>query len=241
MMFSIERNGEVLSSNNLRLMALDTEQENAVSFGYYVVNEDGSYEITLDYHNDYNFSIAALEDGIINFDINYYDFDGVLVNFVSFQNVPVTDTTVVETSSFNEFGGYELYLIDIDDDDIIGWIADSGETVSAANEEFTDYLNSDEENQPDVEETAQPTLPQHTHFFPTWQYDPTYHWLSCIGCGLTTDFAPHTFVNGVCSICGYVDVGFAADTDQSDRIEIDLPTEGLIISEEEVNIEEIIE
>lgn len=132
-----------------------------------------------------------------------------------------------EADEGEEFLGWYIDGVKVSSDAEYRFLVDKDITITA---KFTSS-----ENDPT------PQLPQHTHFFSTWQYDTTYHWLSCIGCGLTTDFAPHTFVNGVCSICGYVDSGFAADTDQSDRIEIDLPTEGLIISEEEVNIEEIIE
>jgi len=35
--------------------------------------------------------------------------------------------------------------------------------------------------------------------------DATNHWLICDhGCGATDSIEPHTFVNGVCSVCGYV-------------------------------------
>ena len=244
--FAITYGDEILSSPQQRLMTLelnegDEDYSNSnTSFGTYSIDENGNFVIVLDYHTDYGFAIYSATNDKIDIDIKYLDFYDNILNEVSFKNVEVTNTTTIGTSPFNEFGGYSLYLID-GENNVIGWSADADETATTPDAEFTEYLNYGEENQPDDEEPLQPTLPEHTHAFTSWQHDPAYHWLSCIGCGLTTDFAPHTFVNGVCSICGYVDSDFAADADQSDRIEIDLPTEGHIISEEEVNIEEIIE
>ena len=234
--FAIEWNDEVLSSNETNLMVLDIEPANTASFGYYVVKDDGSYEITLDYHTGYKFTMYALDNGSIDLDIKYYDFDSNLLNSVAFRDVAITDTTTIETSPFNEFGGYELYLLDSEEDDIIGWSADKDETVTTPNAEFTEYLNYGEENQPDGEEpTAQPVLPTHNHAFTSWQYDSFYHWRSCVGCGLRTDVYQHEFVDDVCTVCGYTrETSEEPETvpDDDGTVEVEVPTEGKKVIEE---------
>ncbi|MGN0999156.1 MAG: hypothetical protein ACI4PO_06350 [Faecousia sp.] len=39
----------------------------------------------------------------------------------------------------------------------------------------------------------------------TYTKDDTGHWYACSGCSAKKDFAEHSFVNGVCTVCGYQD------------------------------------
>lgn len=123
-----------------------------------------------------------------------------------------------EADEGEEFLGWYVDGVNVSSDAEYRFLVDKDITVTA---KFTSNENAT---------TPQP--PQHTHYFTNWQFDNTYHWIGCVGCGLTTDFAPHSFVTGVCSVCGCIDTSLA----QVDKIEVDVATEGLIINEEEVNI-----
>ena len=239
--FKITYGDEILSSPQQELMTLDLNAEteeydsNNTSFGTYSIDENGNYIITLDYHTDYGFDIYSMTNDKIDVDIKYLDFYDNILNEVLFKNVEVTDTTTIETSPFNELGGYSLYLVD-GDKDVIGWSADANETVTTPNAEFTEYLNYGEQNQPNGEEsTAQPVLPTHNHAFTSWQYDSFYHWLSCIGCGLRTDVYQHEFVDDVCTVCGYTRESLEeleTVSDDDGAVEVEVPTEGKKVIEE---------
>ena len=60
----------------------------------------------------------------------------------------------------------------------------------------------------DKEEPAPVEPAEHTHTFATeWSYDSEMHWhqATCDHKELTKDLGAHTFVDGKCSVCGYVD------------------------------------
>lgn len=69
----------------------------------------------------------------------------------------------------------------------------------------------------------------HYHEAGAWGYNYIDHWKNCIHCGLALEYAPHSFVNGVCSVCGYnfntgtVDV---PTEDEGEQVEIEQPVEG---------------
>ncbi len=101
-------------------------------------------------------------------------------------------------------------------------------------------LTDDEDTAPggnDPEDIPPSHPTQHTHQFTGWQFDNTYHRIGCVGCGIRTDVAYHTFVNGRCSVCGYIsdndDVEYVPE---DEPVEIDVPTEGKYIEDEEENI-----
>lgn len=53
----------------------------------------------------------------------------------------------------------------------------------------------------DGDDTDNP--PAHTHTPATeWSKDGTNHWHACTGCDEKLDLAAHTYVNGICSVCG---------------------------------------
>ncbi|MBP3372079.1 MAG: hypothetical protein J6L88_06070, partial [Clostridia bacterium] len=54
-----------------------------------------------------------------------------------------------------------------------------------------------------------PALHQHS-FGSTWERDEDSHWHAC-KCSAQSDFAAHTYVNGICSVCGHIQRGGAAD------------------------------
>ena len=70
----------------------------------------------------------------------------------------------------------------------------------------------------------------HYHEAGAWRYSNADHWRNCTFCGTTLDYAPHYFVNGVCSVCGYnfntgtVDV--PTEDGDSEHVEIEQPVEG---------------
>ena len=123
-----------------------------------------------------------------------------------------------EADGGEEFLGWYIDGVNVSSDAEYRFLVDKDVTVTA---KFTSSENN-----------PIPQPPQHTHYFTNWQFDNTYHWIGCVGCGLQIDFGIHTFVNGVCSVCGCIDTSLA----QVDKIEVDVATEGLIINEEEVNI-----
>ena len=69
----------------------------------------------------------------------------------------------------------------------------------------------------------------HYHEAGAWRYSNADHWRNCAFCSTTLDYAPHYFVNGVCSVCGYnfntgtVDV---PTEDEGEQVEIEQPVEG---------------
>lgn len=76
----------------------------------------------------------------------------------------------------------------------------------------------------------------HLHTFGIWYYNDIYHWQNCVSCGTSSNFSEHYFIDGICAVCGYIKEVSDEREEVEDVIEIDIPTEGLIINEEEVNI-----
>lgn len=72
----------------------------------------------------------------------------------------------------------------------------------------------------------------HTHTYYA-QFDSNYHWGRCSGCGEITGYAPHSFVNDICTVCLYTrpSTGLAdpvnppENVPDDDRVDIDAPTE----------------
>ena len=74
----------------------------------------------------------------------------------------------------------------------------------------------------------------HRHSFTAWiNVGASGHLARCAICGEIMAFMPHTFMNGVCTACGYSAI-FSQPFDDSDVIEIEVPTEGMIAYEEVV-------
>ena len=70
-------------------------------------------------------------------------------------------------------------------------------------------VNSDKEITLKYIEIIPEPIHEHT-YSETWSSDGLSHWhqATCEHTNLTSDFANHTFVNGVCSVCGYIDPNY---------------------------------
>ena len=76
------------------------------------------------------------------------------------------------------------------------------------------------------ESNPTPVPNQHTHYFISWQYDEEHHWQNCYGCSAKANYAEHSFVEGICSVCGYVH-----EEETEIVIDIEIPSEGKTICE----------
>ncbi len=78
--------------------------------------------------------------------------------------------------------------------------------------------------------------PSHVHSFTAWiNVGEAGHLARCAICGKVMSLMPHTMLNGVCTVCGYVAVRAPAYLpDDGDVIEIEVPTQGMIANEEVV-------
>lgn len=64
----------------------------------------------------------------------------------------------------------------------------------------------------------------HTHSWSTvWSKDETNHWHACSGCTEIKDSAPHTFSEGVCTVCGQVDPDYDPDQGGEEFVSTPLP------------------
>lgn len=79
-----------------------------------------------------------------------------------------------------------------------------------------------------------PLVKEHTHqWSDTWSSDGENHWHDCLadGCTVTDNaqkdgFGAHTFVDGVCSVCGYQQTGSAGNTGNSGNAGSNSPKTG---------------
>lgn len=113
----IELNGE----------KLDSRTPGMASFGNVARNgELITFDLT--YTPTYNLSIIGTGEGIMTVTLTYYDEAGNQINQRKFVNIPVTSYTEIESSTFNYFGAFSLYVSDENGETSI-WIAEGGETV----------------------------------------------------------------------------------------------------------------
>lgn len=54
----------------------------------------------------------------------------------------------------------------------------------------------------------------HQHAFGPIEYDDVYHWRSCLHCRLRINVEMHTYVDGVCSVCGHIDENYIPYDDE---------------------------
>ncbi len=77
------------------------------------------------------------------------------------------------------------------------------------------------EPNPDYRETHR-HIPNNVYFS-----DPTSHWSLCITCGARLIYAPHTFSDGVCTVCGYIDLSYVPEPEPDEEtVEVETPVEG---------------
>lgn len=226
--------GETLSRNNP-----------ITSFGKLIVTDapDGyNYLFELDDNPDYAILITGLSNGIMNLRVTYIQGDSE--HFREFKGVPIFVGSSITTSGTDRRADFALY-VDNDNDGVLdsAWCAGVDETVVAASDDFLDTLNNPTDDDFDESEESNTDngnyeVPTHTHNFMGWQFDETSHWAYCVGCGLRINIEQHNLIDGRCSICGYVaEVNVTIEVvDENQTIDIDTPTEGKYIEDEEENI-----
>ena len=65
-----------------------------------------------------------------------------------------------------------------------------------------------------------PAGSSHTHIIGPWLNDNLCHWRQCVTCTMRIDYAEHSFVDGVCTVCGYADPLYTP----GEVIDVDAPT-----------------
>ncbi len=65
-----------------------------------------------------------------------------------------------------------------------------------------------------------PAGSSHTHIIGPWFNDNLCHWRQCVTCTMRIDYAEHSFVDGVCTVCGYADPLYTP----GEVIDVDAPT-----------------
>lgn len=134
---SVSYNGETLSSNS-------GEEVQDCSFGTVkLLGKDRDIKLfELDPSNVYDVKFDGTGDGTMDYSINYYDEDNNLIDYRNFASIPLSDTTVMDSSTDNS----KTVALKIDSDgdgnynDV--WEADessSGSSVTKKTENVTVY------------------------------------------------------------------------------------------------------
>lgn len=115
--------------------ALDSRHPGAASFGN-VVRDGDEVTFTIDYREDYQFSIVGTGEGAMTLTLNYYN-GNQLLDERTFINVPISDASVIQTSGFDCGADFTLY---IDNDgngtEDTAWGAKVNEAVYAADKQY---------------------------------------------------------------------------------------------------------
>ena len=98
-------------------------------------------------------------------------------------------------------------------------------TITFETSEFSTYAIVMKDSAPAVTPP-----PVHRHAFAGWSYDSLRHWMQCMTCGMSVGYEPHTYVNGICSRCGFINYSYTEPIPETESgeeiIVVDEATEG---------------